>query len=287
MSGAVSRSDASFRRLRLADALAPVRVEAGIGASFSAAGATTRLGRLSEHGGYRLKFPDSPGPGVEAAIVNTGGGVAGGDRVRLGILAGTAARVTVATATAERVYRSAGPAAEIDVSLTADRGATLAWLPQATILFSGARLKRRYEADIAGDSRLVLAEAIVFGRIASGEVMGKGLLHDVWRVRRDGRLVFAEATRLDGDIEALLARPAVGGGARGLALLLCIAPGIEERRDAVRAAMSDLDVATGVSAWNGLLVVRALATELAALQSALRRAIGALQICVLPQVWPG
>lgn len=265
--------------------LAAIRARAGAQAGATLVDGRTRLTHLFEHGGYRCKFPDPDGAHLDAVIVNTGGGVVAGDHVSFAFRSGSGATLAVSSTSAERVYRSTGPAAEIDVTLAAADGATLAWLPQPTILFSHARLQRRFEVAVEAGSRLVMAEAVVLGRIASGETMGDGLLHDVWRVHRDGRLVFVEATRLDGDIEALLARPAVAADARCMALMLVVAPEAEDRRDAVRAAVERVTATAGVSAWNGLLVARLLADGLEPLQSALRAAIGALRLAPLPAVW--
>jgi urease accessory protein len=278
-------SETVLARATLTKALAPVRVDGGIAVAFKADQGTTRIATLAEHGGYRLKFPDSVGDALEGVVVNTGGGVVGGDRVTFSVSAGAGAQAAITTATAERIYRSTGAASELDVKLAAASGATLAWLPQATILFSQSRLKRRFEVDLAPDARLLMTEATIFGREASGEVMGEGLLQDVWRVRRGGDFVFAEATRLDGNLTELLARPAIAASVRGVALLLCVAPDIEETRDAVRAAIAGCDVLAGVSAWNGMLVMRAQAKRLDALQLSLRRAIDALQIAHPPQAW--
>ena len=278
-------SETVLARATLTKALAPVRVDGAISVAFKAEQDTTRIATLAEHGGYRLKFPDPVGGALEGVIVNTGGGVAGGDRVTFSVSAGAGARAAITTATAERIYRSTGAAAEFDVRLAAACDATLAWLPQATILFSQARLKRRFAVDLASGARLLMAETTIFGREASGEIMGDGLLQDVWRVRRGGDLMVAEATRLDGDMTELLARPAIAGSVRGVALLLCVAPEIEETTDAVRAAIAGCDVLAGVSAWNGMLVMRAQASRLDALQLSLRRAIEALQIVKPPQAW--
>ena len=73
-------------------------------------------------------------------------------------------------------------------------------------------LTRRIDVDLAPtDASLLMAEAVVFGRAAMGEAMQQGLLADRWRVRRGGRLVFAETVRLDGAIAEKLAR---AGGRR-------------------------------------------------------------------------
>jgi urease accessory protein len=287
MSSAGFRSDAGDSDAVLARALAGVRADVEVAIGCAADGARTRLTTLTERGGYRAKFPSTPGVGLEAVIVNSGGGVAGGDRVRLSASAGAGARLTVSTATAERIYRSLGPATEIDVRLQAQAGATLGWLPQPTILFSGARLERRFEVDLAADARLILAETFVFGRIASGEIMCDGLVRDRWRIRRDGRLAFAETTRLDGDLAALLDRAIVAGGARATALTVVAAPDAEDFRDRVREALADCRADLGVSAWNGLLVVRALASGLDAVHDVVQRVVGIAMGGAVPRAWAG
>lgn len=278
------------------DPMASIRViGGGATASFIYKEGATRIATLAERGGYRLKFPDTPGPALEAVLVNTGGGVAGGDQVQLDLTAGPATHVTLSTVSAERIYRALGASARIDVTLSAGPEAVLAWLPQATILFSGARLERRFAIDLAPTSSLVIGEITLFGRAASGETMGRGLLDDRWRIRRDGRTILAEATKLDGDIGALLARPAVAAGTRGMALLVVCALGIAERVDAVRAALDEpgapigggtLGPGTwGVSAWDDILVMRALADDLETLQAAVRRVIVASGIARVPHTW--
>ena len=271
----------------LARALAGIRADVEIAIGCAAHGGRTRLTSLTERGGYRAKFPRQLSPTLEAVIVNSGGGVAGGDRVRLSASAMSGARLTVSTATAERIYRSLGPDTDIDVRLAAESGATLAWLPQPTILFSGARLDRSFEIDLAADARLVLAETFVFGRIASGEVMGNGAVHDRWRIRRDGRLIFAETTRLDGHLAALLDRASVAGGARATALIVIAAPDAEDLRDTVRDALSGCRADHGVSAWNGLLVIRALASGLDAVHDVTRRAVEVAMLGDVPRAWAG
>ena len=157
-------------------------------------------------------------------LINTAGGMAGGDRFAIDIAAGPGARVVVTTAAAEKVYRALDPAATVDVRLTVGPGAALAWLPQETILFDRAKLRRSIEIDLADDARLLLAEAIVFGRSGMGEAVEECELSDRWRLRRGGRLVHAEALRLDGAVAAKLGRPAVANGGIAVATVL-LAPG--------------------------------------------------------------
>jgi len=236
-----------------------MRVNAGIAARFAAGNGSTYLDKLSESDGYHLRLPNTRGGAADGVIINSGGGLVGGDRVAFDLGVGPGADVRITTVAAERVYRSLAPVSEVDVAIRVAAGGRLEWLPQETILFSGARVERRLEADIARDSVLLLADAVVFGRAASGERMGQGLLRDVRRIRRDGRLIFADKSRLDGDVGGLLARSAVAAGARAIALVHYVAPDAEARLQPVREMLRCARSAAGASAWDGMLTVRLLA----------------------------
>ena len=110
-------------------------------------------------------------------------------------------------------------------------------------------------------------------------------LRDAWRIRRDGRLVFADALRLDGDAAAILSGRATGGGASALATLLFVAPDAETRLDAARAALEGAPCEAGVSAWNGMLVARFVAADGQALRAGLVPLIETLRGRPMPRVW--
>lgn len=245
---------------------------------------TTGRARVHEQGSLRVRCPNAPGGELEAVIVNTAGGMAGGDRFTIDIAAGEGARLVVTTAAAEKVYRTLAPEATVDVTLTVASGGALAWLPQETILFDRARLRRSIEVDLVGDARLLLAEAIVFGRSGMGEAVADGFLFDRWRVRRDGCLLHAEAMRLDGDFAAKLARPAVANGGVAVATVL-IAPGDEATVATVRALSEHFRGEVGASAWNGFALVRLCAPDGAALRHDLLAALSALRGAALPRLW--
>jgi urease accessory protein len=242
----------------IARALEPVRATAGIKAAYVHADSTTRLAGLTEYGGYRLRFPTTHAPHIEASQINTGGGVVGGDSLTFALDVSTSADAVHSTATAERIYRSIDPPARVDIALKVGSSARLDWLPQETILYSGARLERRFEIDMADDARLLMVEMVVFGRVAHGEVPGDGTYRDNWRVRRGGRLIFAEAACLDGHVAEILNRPAVAGGGRSTGLILALAPDAEAYLEAVRAALADARSDCGASAWDGRLIARFL-----------------------------
>jgi urease accessory protein len=250
----------------------------------SALDGVTRRRELHEAGSLRVRFPSPEDEGLSAVLVNTAGGVAGGDRFDINIASRDAARLTVTTAAAEKIYRADGPAAELNVTLKAEGGSHLSWLPHETILFDRARIHRRFEIDLSEDASLLLCEIVVFGRVAMGERLREGEFLDRWRLRRGGRLVFAENIRLDGDIGGKLARPAVakGGVAIGTALIV---PGDEALIERIRKKSETFGAEVGISAWNGFAMARFCAQDAARLRADMMAVLGCALGSALPRLW--
>jgi len=244
----------------------------------------SRRGRVHEQGAWRVRCPGQPAGELEAMIVNTAGGMAGGDHLDLEFAVGPSARLLVTSAAAEKVYRTLGSETIITAKLSVAAGAEMAWLPQETILFDRARLRRTIEVDLAADARLLLAEAVIFGRAGMGETVADGFLLDRWRVRRGGRLLHAESARLDGDVAAKLAQPAVAKGGVAMANVLVV-PGDETLVATVRAASRQCRGEIGVSAWNGLAMVRLVAADGAALRHDLALILTSIRGRRLPRLW--
>jgi urease accessory protein len=246
----------------------------------------TALAGLHQSGAARVRFPKpAAGDAPEAVLLNTAGGLTGGDRIDIEVRLATHCSATVTSAAAEKVYRALDGKAEVCVRLDVGDGARLAWLPQPTILFDRARLDRRTDVAISGSAPFLAVETLIFGRAAMGEEMRHGACRDSWRLRRDGRLVFADTFLVDGEVAGVLDRGATLDGARAVAMLLWAAPDAAVRLDEVRTLLQDTACAAGASAWNGLLVVRAAARDGTALQGLLGPVITRLTGRPLPRVW--
>ncbi|MGE0719376.1 MAG: urease accessory protein UreD, partial [Alphaproteobacteria bacterium] len=168
------------------------------------------------------------------------------------------------------------------------------WLPQETILFDGARLRRKTEADVAPGGRLLALEMVVFGRIARGEAFRRGLLTDDWRIRVGGRLVWADALRLEEPMAPLFDAPAGLAGARAMATLVLVGGDGAAARDAVReVAEGAPDVRIGASVVGPVMVARFLGADARNLRSAVIGAVGAVRSRLaglphrLPELWYG
>lgn len=265
---------------------ASIRARGRIAVTFRSGPRGTYAAHIGEGGGYRAKFPRG-GVGCEGVIINTGGGLAGGDRLDVSLSLEAGVYATVTSQSAEKVYRADGMTSHIDAVATVAAGATLVWAPQETILFDGAELKRSLSVDMAADSRLLAVETVVFGRQAMGESVTSGAFADRWRVRRDGRLIFAEDVRLSGDVAGHLATPTVGKGARAVATLLYVSGDAEARLEDVREMLvgSAAELAIGAGAWNGMLVVRALSGDPALVRAAMAATLSHLTGRPVPRVW--
>ena len=276
MSAATSLSDA------VAASSFSIRAQGRLAARFARVGQRTAVADLRESGGYRLKFPR--GVECEAVIVNTGGGVAGGDDLAFAFTCDQGASATITSQAAEKLYRSDGAPVTMAVSLSVADRATLYWLPQETILFDAARLKRHFTIDLASDAEALIFESIVFGRLAMGETVAHGALHDSWRLRVNGELVFADEMRLEDDLALLLKRPATFNGAKACATVLLVRPDAVAMRDTLRSHEWP-GVEAGFSYVNGVLVCRLLAMNPLALRSASKHLLETLRGQKLPRVF--
>jgi urease accessory protein len=217
-------------------------------------------------------------------LLNTAGGVTGGDRFAYSAEAGPGAHLTLATQTAERAYRAQpGETGRIAVSLKIGPGARLEWLAQETILFDACSLRRTIDVEMAGDASLLLVEPVMLGRQAMGETVESGFFSDFQRIRRGGRLVYADATRLSGAVAAHAARPAALGPNRAWATIVYVAPDAETRLDEARSLVSDGE--GGASAFDGLISARMVSSDSQELRRRLLRFLKAFRDGPPPRVW--
>jgi urease accessory protein len=260
------------------------RMEGAARIAFKRRSAATTLDRLHQSGALKVRFPHRPAENPpEAVLINTAGGLTGGDRLSVDMQLDAGCTAVATTQACEKIYRASAGSAEIRTTLRLGAGARLDWLPQETILFDGARLSRRLDADLDGGAALLVVEATIFGRAARGEQVRSGLFADRWRIRRQGRLVFADDTRLDWAISDLLSRPAVLAGAGAMATVLLVAEEPERYRDAARDIIGENG---GVSAWDGKLLTRVTAPDGASLRRVLIPLVAALRDgAPLPKLW--
>jgi urease accessory protein len=240
-------------------------------------------------------FPrPATGAPFEAVIVTTSGGIVGGDRIAIDIEAGAGSAATLTTQAAEKIYRSTGPDSRIDIDIRVAAGAVLEWMPQETILFDGARLRRTTRIDVSPGARCLAGEFVVFGRRARGETFTRGFLHDGWRIVEDGRPVWADALHLADDIATTMVRADAFGGAAAMGPMVYHADDATDHLDAARDLLSNAAgdrCRAAASCLGRLMIVRFLGDDAAALRTACARFWSSFRAAVLdlpaslPKVW--
>lgn len=241
----------------------------------------TRAHRMYQAGVMRVRFPNGPGA-PEAVLINTAGGLTGGDCVTMGVEMGMRTSAIVTTQAHEKVYKSSGGTVSMIASLKVGEGAGLEWLPQPTILFDRAMLARETHVELVGSADFLGVEAVIFGRTAMGEAMETGALSDHWTIRRDGRLIHADRFALNGAIAASLSRISVLAGSAAMATIRHVSAHAAAKLDNIREALADDGAA---SAWNGMLLARIVAKDGYQLSAALARVLTVLRGRPLPPVW--
>ena len=241
-----------------------------------------RVAQLYQEGAAKIRLPHTHDRSLQAVLMNTAGGLTGGDHMRWQAEAAAGTHLVLTTPACERIYRSLGTDAIVETRLAAGPGARLDWLPQETILFEGARLDRRIDIDLAEDATLLAVEAVLIGREAMGEAAPDAHFSDNWRIRRDGRLIHAEATRLSGKP---LERSSLSllEGNLAFATILYVGADAPRRVEAVRALSVP---GVGSSAIGERLIIRALAPSGLALRRAIVPIIAMLSGAGnLPRLW--
>lgn len=243
------------------------------------------LDTLYQYGCGKIRIPKAYGNWLEAVLINTSGGLTGGDRMAWSAMAAANTHLAITTQACERIYRSTGGAARVTTTLSIEPGARLDWLPQETIVFDGSELERTIDVDMARDATFLGLEVVILGREAHGEDAVSAMISDRWRVRRDGELIHAEATRLDAHDMPARANSALLHGARAYGTLCYIAKDAERRVEHLKVLIADHPTA-GVSRIGEKIVLRATGRSGYHLRKIIMPAIAALSGAgAVPKLW--
>jgi urease accessory protein len=240
---------------------------------------------LAQSGSGKAMLPRIFGPVPEAVFMNTSGGLTGGDHLAYSIELDSGARLTATTQTAERAYASTGESAHVTVQAHVGAGGHLDWLPQETILFESANLSRKTEINLAKGATCLLVESLVLGRHAMGEVPRHARLIDHRMIRREGRPFWAETLKIDRDVLAEAASPALLGGAKAVAIIAFVAQNAEDAATTLRELPVHQGAQMAVSGWNGRCLARITASDGWPLRAQIIRIITTLRAAPMPRVW--
>jgi urease accessory protein len=207
-------------------------------------------------------------------IVNSSGGILGGDVLDACIELDAGAAVMLRQQAATKVYRSASGPARSCCDFVLGEGAWLDYFPDEIIPFAGSQYVQTTRVALARHAVMLFAEIVTAGRLARGERFAfKRLTLDVQCAAGDAQLLRDRA-----EIEPLrqqLDNPAILGGSTlwGAFYLLTTAPvdaTLVEDIDEILGATGD--GAGGASAAPSGIVGRVVGTSLDAVRDALQLA---------------
>lgn len=244
----------------------------------------TRLKNLRQEGSYRASFPRHSKGNIETVIINTAGGVTSGDKFTTTITAHENSQISITTQAAERIYRARDTlVGEIQTSLCLQKNAQLYWLPQETILFDGARLKRRLDVDLHSSAKFLMVEPLVFGREASGEKLLSGMLDDRVSISSNGQPIYIDRIKLKDNITDQLMRPALANNSHAVVSIVLVKPNAKLLLEPVRALLPQK---AGASLLNdNILVVRMLAQDSYEMRTATFPILTLLTHNTVPKNW--
>ncbi|HBF31553.1 MAG TPA: urease accessory protein [Rhizobium sp.] len=248
----------------------------------------TRLATFFQEGCAKIRMPESFDGRMEAVLINSSGGLTGGDRLSWDFTAGTGTHLTLTTQACEKIYKASSDTALVTTNITVQERAVLHWLPQESIVFDQASLTRTLDVNLHETSEFLGIEAILLGRKAMGESVNAGLVRDRWRIRKSGKLIHAEELALSGPIKEISAEKAVLNSHVAFATLLYVGPKAESHLATVRGVMDAQNEhgLAGTSLWNDKLIARFMSSDGFSLRKLLVPVISALRDgASVPKVW--
>ncbi len=250
-------------------------------------GTRTMLDRLFQRGSAKIRLPKSYGDVAEAVLINTAGGLTGGDRLDWIVSLAANTRAVITTQACERVYEAIDGAANISTNIKVAEGAELHWLPQETILYDRSALQRSLDVDLACDARFVALEAVMLGRKAMGERVQAADFRDRWRIRREGKLIFADDVVLSGAIEEIENCRALLNGNKAFATLFYSGQEDEDQLQVLVGRLRKIapSKTIGISAFDRKILIRLLASDSYTLRQQLIPVLSTLRETELPKVW--
>ena len=219
------------------DTLTQPRAIGDVHLSTKAVGGRSVIDGLYQKGAAKVVFPRSD-HGLTGVLLNTSGGVTGGDRFTYAATAGPDTHLTLTTQACERAYRAQpGETGRVTTQLNVAAGASLWWLPQETLLFDGCALIRRLDCDVAADGRALIVEPLCIGRLAMGETDVTGQMRDRICITRQGAPLVLDAWHLNGVMRDQINRTAIAGGATAMVSLTYVGADAPRFLDPLRALL--------------------------------------------------
>jgi urease accessory protein len=161
----------------------------------------TRLTRNAHSGPLRVLKPFYPeGSCCHIYLLHPPGGLVLGDELTINVHAQTGSSVLLTTPSAGKIYgvKHAQEQQIQHVNIHIDEDASVEWLPQETLVFSGANAALLTRIHLAANAKLVMWDVVCLGRPASQLLFEQGQCLQAIHIERDGIPIFIERNFIEG-----------------------------------------------------------------------------------------
>lgn len=145
---------------------------------------------------YKIMRPFIRGDRADIMVMAASAGLLAGDTLEAEYRFESGSNAAVYTQGYEKVFNTGEGHVSRHIRLQVDQGAYVRFLPQPIIPFAGSDLRSQTQVSLAQDCRFAYAEIVACGRAGRGEKFQMRRLDSRLQVTIDGRLAFADHTRL-------------------------------------------------------------------------------------------
>lgn len=163
----------------------------------------TVVTRLAAGSPLKLLCPKSHSDAAWVFASTYGGGLVGGDLVRIDVDAAEHTRCLLSTQASTKVYKTLGPVSRQELFVRARSNAVIVSAPDPIVCYAGAKFEQRNRFEIAPDSAVVMIDWFTSGRRARGERWAFDRFVSHTEIIVDDRCLFRDSLVLDpadGDI---------------------------------------------------------------------------------------
>ncbi len=256
--------------------------------TFTRSGTDTVLTRAFATSPAKLITSKGRGSTCWVYAATFGGGLVGGDDIRLRADVTAGARALLTTQASTKVYRSEHRSRQ---SLTATVGANalLAVVPDPIVCFAAADFAQQQRYDLHADASLVMVDWMTSGRHAAGERWAFSRYESRFDIRRGSQRVFFDGLVLEPGADTVVARMGrfdvyVTAIVSGPLVAAAAAELVSEVSDAPVARGADLVIAAATLPDGGALL-RMAGTSVEAMGHTLRRRLAFLSPLVGDDLW--
>jgi urease accessory protein len=244
-----------------------------------------QVNKFYQSGSAKVFYPKCYNEFNELVLVNTAGGITGGDLFIYNIDI-QKSKIFVTTQTAERAYKGYENSGQIKVNLSIDSDSSLFWIPQELILFDNCNLNRKIDVNLNIDSNFLLSETTIFGRTAMNENLEKGFFFDNWRIHVKDKLIHAEALSLSGDIKNILSGLATAQNNVSICNIFLYGKDFLKNELQLIKTIESFDMNyIAYSSWNDKMLIRIISKDAYYLKNIQKKILLCVSNNTIPKVW--